>query len=94
MLDDLARHAARLFGRSRAYKAVFGRDDAATRRVLADLSKFCCAQTPTVRMDSDNRIDPLAMAVAEGRREVWNRINSALQLSESDIARYKDYDND
>jgi hypothetical protein len=30
-------------------------------------------------------VDPLAMAMAEGRREVWNRIQAHLNLSDRDI---------
>ena len=43
--------------------------------VLKDLSRFCRAHESTFA------IDPRAHALAEGRREVWLRIESHLKLS-------------
>lgn len=45
--------------------------------VLEDLRRFCCAETTTVLMDKEGRIDPLAMAVSEGRRQVLGHIESS-----------------
>lgn len=53
--------------------------------LMADLKRFCCAAKPTIRLDKDGKVDPYAMAVAEGRREVWNRINSYLFIDEKVI---------
>lgn len=47
--------------------------------VLADLAKFCRAHQTTFHQDAR------AHAVAEGRREVWLRIQQHLQLSDKDI---------
>lgn len=47
--------------------------------VLADLSKFCRANTTTFHPD------PRVHALAEGRREVWLRIQQHLQLTEDDL---------
>lgn len=49
---------------------------------LADLARFCNARKSSIRLGKDERVDPYAMAVSEGRREVWNRINSYLHLDE------------
>lgn len=49
---------------------------------LADLKRFCCATKSSIRLDEQGRVDSHAMAVAEGRREVWNRINSYLHIDE------------
>ncbi len=37
-------------------------------------------------------VDPLAMAMAEGRREVWNRIQQHLHLPEREISQLKEND--
>lgn len=50
--------------------------------VMADLKRFCCASKATIRLDQQGKVDPYAMAVAEGRREVWNRVNSYLFIDE------------
>lgn len=50
-------------------------------KVLADLAKFCRAQESTFHAD------PRVHAVAEGRREVWLRIQQHLNLSEQDLWR-------
>lgn len=50
-------------------------------KVLADLAKFCRAQESTFHPDA--RVH----AVAEGRREVWLRIQQHLNLSEEDLWR-------
>lgn len=47
--------------------------------VLVDLAKFCRAHQTTFHQDAR------AHAVAEGRREVWLRIQQHLQLSDKDI---------
>jgi hypothetical protein len=72
--------------RRRAYQRLFLRDDklpnADAVTVLADLKRFCRADSSTMRMDSTGRADPIAMAYAEGRREVWLRIMAHLHLEE------------
>jgi hypothetical protein len=62
---------------SRAYKTVFNTDGA--EQCLADLAVFCGAKKSSFSRDS------LEMARAEGRREVWLRIQAQLNLSEKDI---------
>ena len=47
--------------------------------VLRDLARFCRAHQSTFAADSR------AHAVAEGRREVWLRIQHQLRLSDDDI---------
>ena len=80
--------------RRRAYRHTFlrsddGKPDRATEAVLKDLARFCCANTTTIRVSPVGRtIDPLAMAVAEGRREVFLRIAKFLYLTDADIARF------
>lgn len=47
--------------------------------VLLDLAKFCRAHDTTFHPD------PRAHAVAEGRREVWLRIQKHLQLTDDQL---------
>lgn len=47
--------------------------------VLQDLARFCRANETTFHKD------PRAHAVAEGRREVWLRIQRNLQLSDEQL---------
>lgn len=49
------------------------------QEVLADLAKFCRAN------ESCFHQDPRAHAVAEGRREVWLRLQRHLQLSDDQL---------
>ena len=66
-----------LRGRRESYRRVFESSDG--KAVLADLAKFCRANTTTFHDD------PRAHALAEGRREVWLRIQNHLRLSEDDL---------
>lgn len=68
----------RLFRRSSNYRHTF--DNPCGKAVLADLKKFCHAVTPTADVNNPN-----ATYVAEGRREVWLRIQAHLNLSDEDI---------
>jgi hypothetical protein len=75
----------RLQRRRAAYREIFldprGEMTKATAIVMADLMRFCRVRTSTVTV-SHGRIDPIAMGVAEGRREVWNRIQSYINLDD------------
>lgn len=56
--------------------------------VLRDLARYCYAQRPTLTVSIvTKQADPVAMAFAEGRRDVFNRITALLNLDESDIER-------
>jgi hypothetical protein len=48
----------------------------AGRQVLADLAPFCYADSTTMRS-----LDPYELARNEGRRQVWCRIQRALNLT-------------
>jgi hypothetical protein len=80
----------RLFKRRQNYRRLFldgdGNVNPSAEIVLADLKRFCRVETSTVVVSPVTKtIDPLAMAMAEGRREVWNRIQAHLNLSDRDI---------
>jgi hypothetical protein len=63
--------------------------------VLSDLSRFCRARSSTAAVSPVSRqIDPLAMAMAEGRREVWLRIQQYLNMDERVILKLRDAEAD
>jgi hypothetical protein len=87
----------RIRGRRRQYRRLFldgeGQLTPAAAAVLADLKRFCRAETSTVVVSPVSKaVDPLAMAMAEGRREVWNRIQQHLHLPEREISQLKEND--
>ena len=57
----------------RTFRNAFGDE------VLSDLARFCRANQSTFHPDAR------AHAVAEGRREVWLRIQSHLQLTDDEL---------
>jgi hypothetical protein len=67
----------------RAYQQIFGGTGLAHEVVLGDLAVFCGEQQSSVRVNGQKVIDPYAMAVAEGRREVWLRIRAMLEMDSS-----------
>lgn len=85
----------RIFGRKRAYRRVFldgdGNIGPDAEIVLADLKRFCRALSSTVVVSPVSKsIDPLAMAMAEGRREVWNRLMAHLHIDDKVITRLEE----
>lgn len=52
----------------------------AGRQVLADLETFCCASRTTADTN-----DPIQMAIREGRRQVWLRIQRAINLTPEEM---------
>jgi len=64
--------------RRRAYRAAF--DNPEGRKVLADLRRFCRASVPTADVNNVN-----VTFLLEGRREVFLRIISHLNLTEDDV---------
>lgn len=56
--------------------------------VLTDLAAYCYARKPTLKVSQfDQHTDPLAMAFAEGRRDVFNRIVAMCNLTADQIDR-------
>ena len=85
----------RLFRRRQSYRRLFldgdGKANPSAEIVLADLKRFCRAETSTAVVSPVSKaIDPLAMAMAEGRREVWNRIQSYLHMADREITQLKE----
>ncbi len=53
---------------------------------LTDLQRFCYANRSTIKVSpTTGQVDPYAMAIAEGRREVWMRISEYLKLDDRDM---------
>ncbi len=56
--------------------------------VLRDLARYCYAGKPTLKVSQvTQQSDALAMAFAEGRRDVYNRIVALLNLDSDQIER-------
>lgn len=56
--------------------------------VLKDLAHYCYADRSTLKVSQvDQHADPLAMAFAEGRRDVFNRITAMCNLTSDQIER-------
>lgn len=85
---QLTQRALRILTRRGAYRACFHGDTqvptAEGRAVLKDLAKFCRAYESTVMVGPEG-YDSHATAVAQGRREVWLRIQSMLDLPDTSL---------
>lgn len=62
-------------------KAPEGKLEARAQRVLGDLARFCVVDRPAVVMDREGRVDAMALAVMEGRRQAFLRLTAPLNLS-------------
>jgi hypothetical protein len=85
MIDRAMRY---IRGHKRAYEQVFNRQSPAVQYVLADIEDFCCANRTTATGNSDRDL-----AIREGRRQVWLRLQRALNLTPEEmfaLARRKD----
>lgn len=90
MIGNLTKSVQRILGRKQAYRRTFLDPDGNVHRnaetVLADLRKFCRATSSTAMVSPVSKsIDPIAMAMAEGRREVWNRLMAHLHIDEKQV---------
>lgn len=79
--------AARLFQRRKAYRATFmdgeGKLTWCGEQVLMDLAKFCRFNSSTAMISPVGKtVDPVAMGIAEGRREVFLRIIGAMHMDQ------------
>jgi hypothetical protein len=56
--------------------------------VIKDLARYCHANEISVHVKTQNgQFDPIAMAFAEGQRDVYNRISGLLNLDHEQILR-------
>ena len=88
---------AKIRKRKYAYRRLFLADDglnADAQIVLADLAKFCRANASTAVVSPISRsVDPIATAMAEGRREVWLRISAHLHIEDRVIFNLNEEEN-
>ena len=77
---------AKIKRRKYSYRRVFMGEDGLSQdgqAVLADLAKFCKAtQSTAVVSPISRQVDPVASALAKGRREVWLRIMAHLHIDD------------
>lgn len=90
MLRDLTANALAVLRRKQAYRRLFLNQGGGMSRdqeiVLADLRKFCRANSPTTVVNPITRqVDPIASAYNEGRREVWLRLMAHLHLEDKTV---------
>ena len=95
----MAQENRRLVDRAAAYRATFianrakvpettGGVTPAAAVVLRDLAHYCYVYKPTLKVSQvTQQCDPLAMAFAEGRRDVFNRIMGLCNLTHEQIDR-------
>jgi hypothetical protein len=85
----------RILRRKLAYRRLFMDANGDINRdaeiVLADLKRFCRATASTAVISPISKsVDPIAMAMAEGRREVWNRLMAHLHVNEKTVFNLQD----
>jgi hypothetical protein len=86
---DRLRQLTRILRRRSHYRAVFNNHSG--QAVLADLARFCRANNSSVMISPQTgMIDTHAMAVNEGKREVWLRIQTHLNYDEAKLAALKE----
>lgn len=93
---QLTARARAILSRRYSYRAVFTPANDATgagKAVLKDLAKYCRAYESTV-MVGQSGYDSHASAVAQGRREVWLRIQSMLELPDKHLLNDVENDDD
>jgi hypothetical protein len=88
MIDIQGFYRTIFFKRREAYEKTFDRNNPYTKLVLADLRKFCRATGSKYMGDSDKT------HVMLGRNEVWERINTYLNIPDEDIAKLVEQYND
>lgn len=61
--------------------------------VMRDLARYCYANKPTLKVSQiTQQSDPIAMAFAEGRRDVFNRVCAMCNLTDEQIQRIANRD--
>jgi hypothetical protein len=98
MIGSLTKNVQRILGRKTAYRRTFldasGNISRDAEIVLADLRKFCRGNSTTVIVSPISKtIDPMAMAMAEGRREVWLRLLAHLHIDEKQVFNLEEANN-
>lgn len=85
--------------RKLAYRQVFG-DPAseptiAQAAVMADLQKYCNVNKSTAMVSMSNHsVDPISMAMLEGRRQVYMRIQQYVNMRDEYIVKQAEISNE
>jgi hypothetical protein len=74
--------------RKQAYENVFNPESKSAQYVLADLQKFCRGRGTKFMGDTEKTL------VMVGRNEVWERIQSYLNIPESQLTKISEIEND
>jgi hypothetical protein len=94
MQQDQSLLANQLLDRVRAARRLFLADDGTRTSdgaaILDDLEMFCHAHATTHVFDEQGRSDPLAAAQLEGRRQVWLRLSSYVEIGDDELAEIAD----
>lgn len=71
-------------------------DDNSTdaKAIMEDLRRVCSIYETTATLDGQGRVDPIAMAVNEGRRQAFQHIASVLGVTEDELKPEKDRTDD
>lgn len=77
-----------LNNKKRTYLTVFGSE--LGKEVLSDLRAFCHATKTTEVKGINQTIDPMQMAVLEGRRQVFMQIMNIMKVDYEDYYEYED----
>lgn len=68
-----------------AYQALLDDSNESARIVMSDLSEFCYLLQATTQSDEHKRVDPIATARLEGRREVMLHILKYMNVNLSEL---------
>lgn len=91
LTDAISRFLHRKADYQNCFLTPSGVPTAAGERVLKDLGRFCRAhQSTTVVSPVTRTVDPIATALAEGRREVFLRIVRHLYLDDAYLTRLEE----
>lgn len=68
-----------------AYRRALGGDNPTLNAVWADLRRFCVIRDTTAVRTADGSVDPIGMAILEGRRQVFTHIANVLDVPADDL---------
>ncbi len=90
MIGAISDRVRRLLLRNQSYKDCFQEADGQTltkagAHVIKDLARFCGPYKSNMPTNGHGAVDTHAMAVAEGRRQVYLRIMAQLNVTEAEI---------
>lgn len=96
-MKALTERIRRLLLRKQSYRECFQQPsgDELTKSgayVMRDLARFCGVYKSNTPLTLNKSVDPVAMGIAEGRRQVYLRILSQLTVTEAEIIKANEED--